>query len=961
MHDENAKGDMDSKNRKPAGGLVVSPKTPTPPPLEATSLSLCARFPTLHIDLIAIQRMPPQRHRAQRPTDLGRQTRSDLPHLGYGPAQFSDGFVTQFVEARTLKRPRGLPLTLQQHRQLRRCVDFAVSVRPAWAENTKLNVAGFPDWAGELKAAHAGRAVSFLIYLCQPGKIRSAGSSLLAVFPAVETTHLVPAFGLHAPGLRIKTVTDSGDLLALLLFNVAYDRRIFPSERQRLDVAACYPVLAYTGCRPAEVVDGEKSIPTSGSYQKLFISDDSSDSPEDGPLDEHSRMVEKLLEHETFSRGRPKALCYEDIQLMVIRHPTTNRDTLTMSITFTHHKGSDNKPKSTIFYFTPTKKLVFCLITHIVSIAVLDGALDSPTLDSVEAVFGARVVPPVTCLPLRWKREWLKRPVFRRCDDDLMSPLPYRTLHDYMARQSLDMGYEKPIGPKDWRRNVGNTVNGQASDAVRDQVMRHNNHSNVFQDAYLSAHVSFHVQNAVLGEPLETQVLSMLSHTEIEALEERRRVLKGGQFRVQGTPNENEINRLTALISSRKAAWRKMVKNEYRLYYFHNCPTWDLQRQANGEALVLDNKPPIDLQLADRAVLAGLLCNQPDDLDHESRHQLRIAIGTCMVRLGRLQERTRPEVRGFLSTYAATRPRVENVDVIYSDGSIGSNYTRSPAFTHSSVGHGHSEELGTYASPHLPIEPLPQYSYYGAHQMSQYAYEPSSVADCATYLSMTYPSEPHPSTYLYYSPNTTPSPPPSYYSSVTCPPSHSSFIPESRTLNADTGVTISDAFGQLYIDADARGFDTNSYTSPQPQYPSQFQTWTAVSHYTIRPTLPPRVLRPSSISSWSLLLLRMGQTDRGWSVRACWFVVGLTGFTIVLLDTATILFHSFTRLFDTSSIVLVTSSLLLASASTILHIVRICTLQHVRSGSFPHVKRLLVLALLTTSTLNIVLVVLAAY
>jgi hypothetical protein len=92
-------------------------------------------------------------------------------------------------------------------------------------------------------------------------------------------------------------------------------------------------------------------------------------------------------------------------------------------------------------------------------------------------------------------------------------PLPYRTLHDYMGGQSLDMGYEKPMGPKDWRRNVGNTVNGQASDAVRDQVMRQSNHSNVFQDAYFNAHVQFDVQNAVLGEPLETSVVTCRPHT----------------------------------------------------------------------------------------------------------------------------------------------------------------------------------------------------------------------------------------------------------------------------------------------------------------------------------------------------------------------------------------------------------------------------------------------------------------
>jgi len=218
-----------------------------------------------------------------------------------------------------------------------------------------------------------------------------------------------------------------------------------------------------------------------------------------------------------------------------------------------------------------------------------------------------------------------------------------------MARQSLDMGYEKPIGPKDWRRNVRNTVNGQASDAVRDQVMRHRNHSGVFQDAYLSAHVKFDVQNAVLGEPFETEVLNMLSHVghtrdprassdmvpdevwerlpldpDIVKLEKERACLKGGLFRVKGSPHEPAIRRLTSTIASKKAAWKKMVRKQYRLYYFHNRPTWDLQRQSNSEAPIENDRPARDLQLPDRAILASLFCDQPDDLSTEELHWRRI-------------------------------------------------------------------------------------------------------------------------------------------------------------------------------------------------------------------------------------------------------------------------------------------------------------------------------------------------
>lgn len=141
---------------------------------------------------------------------------------------------------------------------------------------------------------------------------------------------------------------------SLLQLCVRPGDRIFPNERQRLDVAACYLILAYTGCRPAEIVDGEKPIPTKDlCWNELFGSQaalpSATNPPEDASPDIHSKEIAKLLGLETQCRGRPKALCYEDIQLMVIRHPDAEEDVLTMSIKFTHHKGSDNRPKPYVF------------------------------------------------------------------------------------------------------------------------------------------------------------------------------------------------------------------------------------------------------------------------------------------------------------------------------------------------------------------------------------------------------------------------------------------------------------------------------------------------------------------------------------------------------------------------------------------------------------------------------------
>ncbi len=59
-------------------------------------------------------------------------------------------------------------------------------------------------------------------------------------------------------------------------------------------------------------------------------------------LDKESKWLDKLLLQETMGCGHPKALCYEDILLMVVCHPATHQDTLAIAIKFIHHKGCDN-------------------------------------------------------------------------------------------------------------------------------------------------------------------------------------------------------------------------------------------------------------------------------------------------------------------------------------------------------------------------------------------------------------------------------------------------------------------------------------------------------------------------------------------------------------------------------------------------------------------------------------------
>ncbi|KAK4096626.1 hypothetical protein N658DRAFT_501359 [Parathielavia hyrcaniae] len=487
---------------------------------------------------------------------------------------------------------------------------------------------------------------------------------------------LVPRYGLQAPCTRGKDVANVDTLLLL----------------------GCYLGLAFTGARPAEFVDGERKSGKDGCLEELFPRHaiGSVPSDEDKAPDEHSRLLEEMMSQEYESRGRPKALCYEDIQLMVVRHPETGEDVLVMAIRLAHHKGADNKPKPTIFFFTPTRRLIFCFISVIVSLAVHDGAFAASKFTSVREVFQHKNRGPVKCTPFRWKEEWLKRPVFRRLDDSIAEkdsdesssesesdgsntskyqPLPYQKLLDDMTRQSLDAGEERAIEPKAWRRGAANAANGNASDAVRDQMMRHDPKWATFNSAYINEKVGFHLQNAFLEEPTEDSLLAMLSHighmrdprarrdmvpdqvwdmmppdSEIEALKSERAQLKGSQYRVKGTENEDRIRELTRLIASKEAQRKKNIRRAYREDYFYNRPTWDIEADESEDEYV---EPAVDLQLPERAKLAQILCNQPDNLSSFGLLELRIQAAELMVVLcdkretrkrDRIRQRARTEV-----------------------------------------------------------------------------------------------------------------------------------------------------------------------------------------------------------------------------------------------------------------------------------------------------------------------------
>ncbi|CAH0019228.1 unnamed protein product [Clonostachys rhizophaga] len=166
--------------------------------------------------------------------------------------------------------------------------------------------------------------------------------------------------------------------------------------RQRINLPGIYLFLSYTGARPAEIVDNEKQKPKDGSHEEFWderggFPDD--EEPNGAVPDMATRILEEILTQETEGRECPKALCYEYVHLMVVRHPETHEDVLAMGIRLVHHKGADNKLKPSSGPFSssrPRSDYFFCPILILISLALADGAFAARGITSASHIFQLR-------------------------------------------------------------------------------------------------------------------------------------------------------------------------------------------------------------------------------------------------------------------------------------------------------------------------------------------------------------------------------------------------------------------------------------------------------------------------------------------------------------------------------------------------------------------------------------------
>ncbi|KAG6989071.1 hypothetical protein FocnCong_v020885 [Fusarium oxysporum f. sp. conglutinans] len=219
----------------------------------------------------------------------------------------------------------------------------------------------------------------------------------------------------------------------------------------------------------------------------------------------------------------------------------------------------------TVFYFAPTRKLLFCAVSTILALALHDNTFDAPSLTDAAVIFRSQPPRFKHCIPLRWKKSMLKTPIFRRYHGTELSAdeaMLYSKLRDDIGQQSLDSGHERKWTPRFARKGAGNAANGDAPDSVRDQMMRQDPRFMTFQSALTR-------DPRVTADMVPDEVWANLAQDpEIVELEEQRAQLKRGKYRIEGHEDEEEIRQLTNKIRTKRAYLEKQVVKEYREDYF---------------------------------------------------------------------------------------------------------------------------------------------------------------------------------------------------------------------------------------------------------------------------------------------------------------------------------------------------------------------------------------------------------
>ncbi|KAJ9609280.1 hypothetical protein H2204_015587 [Knufia peltigerae] len=451
---------------------------------------------------------------------------------------------------------------------------------------------------------------------------------------------LTEEYGLDNEEIE-KPLMEADDFVELIRYHWASDINWFPNERQRLQLAAILLLAAFTGSRPQALLD----------------------------------------------------LTYGDLDLYIEKDAETRVDMLRLGVKLTKTKSRQKRKRPKTYTFNLDDNPIFCVTTHIVSLAFDDSAFGPPDLKSPDILFRLRARREKGCQPIPWSKEMLDVPIFRRAiatkEGVETSPdraLTYNVYQAWVKRLGEALGYLQTLTTYCLRRALGNAINDdpKSNAAVRNLALDHVGSSTIFERNYLSRMIRYSTQDAFwnrdgdpqaaksasrigrLRDPNRPRKLNNEQSQQVRRLPSVRRLLESrdrvrglivrefGRLRMAiGEPIHAEYKKLERMVNSTIRAEERALLKGIQRQYDETAPIEAIQRQIKGTLAegheLASGSTPTQIQILERRQIAEAAMSDPAVFTGPKALSRHIKCSTTMIALCGRREGRRETRRERLS------------------------------------------------------------------------------------------------------------------------------------------------------------------------------------------------------------------------------------------------------------------------------------------------------------------------
>ncbi|QKX63180.1 uncharacterized protein TRUGW13939_10349 [Talaromyces rugulosus] len=431
---------------------------------------------------------------------------------------------------------------------------------------------------------------------------------------------------------REPQLLEAEDFVQVIQYLWASDINVFPNERQRVQVAAILLLAAFTGSRPGALLQ----------------------------------------------------ITYRDLRLYVEKNRKTKKHELKLGVKLTKTKSGKKRQRPKTYTFNLDDNPVFCIVSHISSLAFDDGAFWVPELVSADELYSLRARNGWN-QTIPWNRDMLDVPIFRRA---IKTPhgmrtssrlgLTYRQYHGWVVRLGEALDFTDTLTTYSLRQNLGNVINDDPNSnaAVRNLVMDHTMGSGIFERNYLSRRIRYSTQDAFWGRETDHESAKAASRIQrfrdpnrprkltLEQKQEvrhSRQVLELTSIRdrlcmqieetfgvvkmAEGEPIHRDYQAVRRQLDSTIRATERALLKRAQEDYDTVAPVLAIQRQLNGE--ITDDEDDsleiemTEIRLAERRQIAEVALRDPSTFMNRKGFGLHVEFVVNMTALCRRRERPR--------------------------------------------------------------------------------------------------------------------------------------------------------------------------------------------------------------------------------------------------------------------------------------------------------------------------------